>query len=503
MKKNILLIPMAFLFTGTPLAAQSDTTHRSKALFSGMEYKVEMQATGGNNATPLWLNANKYGLSSIHPQNGYMRAGVFRSLKSDSLRNWRVGYGLDLAAAYDFTSSVVLQQFYVDLQYKKVRLSIGSKERAAALKNPELSSGSQTFGINARPVPTVQFELPDYISITGKSNWLAVKGYFGYGMITDGKWQKDYIGMEQRYTQKSLFHNKAGFLRIGNEEKFPLVFEGGVEMGCQFGGTIYNFGHGELETIKMGHSLKDFVKAIYSGGSDATDGAYANAAGNTVGSWLFSLSYKAQDWKIRAYYDHFFEDHSMLFFQYGWLDGLIGGEITLPKNRFVSAIVYEYMSTKYQSGALYHDHTEAIPDQISARDNYYNHGIYWGWQHWGQAIGNPLYTSPLYQNDGTLEFKNNRMQAHHIGINGQPLPELHYRVLYSYTSNWGTYGTPYDEVKYGNSFLMEVGYAPHHIGKINTKGWSATAAFGLDRGKQIGNNTGFQFTLRKTGILTK
>lgn len=60
----------------------------------------------------------------------------------------------------------------------------------------------------------------------------------------------------------------------------------------------------------------------------------------------------------------------------------------------VTTLVYEFLRTTDQSGAIYHDHTEAIPDQISARDNYYNHGLYTGWQHWGQAIGNPLFTSP-------------------------------------------------------------------------------------------------------------
>lgn len=79
-----------------------------------------------------------------------------------------------------------------------------------------------------------------------------------------------------------------------------------------------------------------------------------------------------------------------MFLQYGWLDGMVGFEIKLPQNRFVSDVVYEYLKTTYQSGPLYHDHTEAIPDQISAGDNYYNHNLYCGWQHWGQAIGNPL-----------------------------------------------------------------------------------------------------------------
>lgn len=78
-----------------------------------------------------------------------------------------------------------------------------------------------------------------------------------------------------------------------------------------------------------------------------------------------------------------------MFLQYGWLDGMVGIEATLPKNRFVDHIVYEFVKTTYQSGPIYHDHTPEIKDQISGQDNYYNHNMYAGWQHWGQALGNP------------------------------------------------------------------------------------------------------------------
>ena len=43
-------------------------TEREKSklnLKNDVEYNVEMQASMANNKTPLWLNANKYGLSSL------------------------------------------------------------------------------------------------------------------------------------------------------------------------------------------------------------------------------------------------------------------------------------------------------------------------------------------------------------------------------------------------------------------------------------------------------
>ncbi len=500
--RKMMMLLVSFLLVEMSAGAQSVFQGVGK----GISYDAEVQLTASSGQSPLWLNANKYGLSSVAGDNGYIRAGLFRSTRADSARHWRIGYGLDLAAAYNFTGSFVVQQAYADFEYKKVRLSVGSKERSAEFKNPELSSGSQTLGINARPVPMVRFELPEYISLTGSSNWVGLKGHIGYGWMTDGRWQEDYVSAGAHYAKKALFHSKAGYLRIGNEEKFPLVFEGGLEMACLFGGTIYNaVGRtGVLaEPLQMGTGLGDIIDATLGTGSDATDGEYANAAGNTLGSWLLSLKYAGKDWSIRAYYDHYFEDHSQMFWEYGWRDGLIGAEVQLPKNRFVSSLVYEYLHTKHQSGPVYHDHTEAIPDQISAIDNYYNHNLYQGWQHWGQAFGNPLFTSPLYNPGHNLTFTGNRFIAHHFGLSGDPLPGLHYRLLYSYISGWGRYAVPFDDVKYTNSFLAEVSYALPRVGRVDLRGWSVKAAFALDRSTQIGNNTGFQLTISKTGFLTR
>ena len=127
---------------------------------------------------------------------------------------------------------------------------------------------------------------------------------------------------------------------------------------------------------------------IPSGGSSDTPlGEQTNIYGNHLGSWNFSLTwYAPKDWTIRPYYEHYFEDHSQMFGEYGWKDCLAGGEITFPKNPVVSSFVYEYISTKDQSDSVYWDHTSEIPEQVSGTDNYYNHGIYTGWQHWGMGI---------------------------------------------------------------------------------------------------------------------
>lgn len=495
MMKHPFLFTLLLLSTGEA-AAQNALVRAAH----GIDYTVEMEAKAGGDSSPLWLTANRHGLSSVSGDAGYLRAGIERPAAHDSLHKWRIGYGIDLAGAYNFTSSVVVQQAYVDVAYKLVRLSVGAKERPMQLKNQRLSSGSQTLGINARPVPEVRFELPEYWSITGKSNWAAIKGHVGYGCLTDGGFQQDYAASAGNpYAKKVLYHSKAGYLRLGNAEKFPLTFEGGLEMACLFGGTSYqNTTWGNYaDAIKHPSDLGAFVDALFGVGGDSTDGdGYANASGNSLGSWLFSLKYHGRNWSARAYYDHFFEDHSMMFFEYGWRDGLWGLEVELPKNPAASTLVYEFMNTTYQSGPVYHDHTSAVPDQISGIDDYYNHALYAGWQHWGQAIGNPLFTSPLYSKDGSLRFRNNRFKAHHFGLSGQPVARLDYRLLFTWQKSWGTYASPYADVKYNRSFLAE---AQWHF----PKGWRLSGSFGYDHGDIAGNNTGFALTLKKCGRLVK
>ena len=494
-KSNILSILVLIALVSTNCFAQTYNYEKE------LNYKIERQFTIGNGNNPLWLNANKYGLSSVKDDNGYLRAGIDGIQPLGNARECHLNYGADLAVAYDFTSSFIIQQLYGELQYKKFVIGIGSKERPANLKNMELSSGSQTFGINARPIPEISIGTSDYFNVLKNSNIIGLKFHFGYGLTTDWRWQEHFVTSGERYTGRTITHTQSGFLRIGDEKKFPLVFEGGLEWGCVFGGTSYNLDYGNIKKVTMNHGLKQFVQSIYGGGSDPTDAGYNNAQGNTLGSILLSLSYKFNDVKMRVYLDHFFEDHSQMFFQYGWKDGLYGCEITLPKNPVVSSFVYEYIKTDDQSGPIYHDATQAIPDQISAADNYYNHTIYTGWQHWGQTIGNPLYTAPLYNKDGRIIFANNRFRAHHFGISGDPLKSLHYRLLYSYSTNLGNYDLPFDEKKYSTSFLAELTYSPKRLGTWNVEGNSVRLGFGFDKGGLLGNNTGFQLTICSKGLL--
>lgn len=468
-------------------------------------YRYHVEATAevstGDHA-PFWLSNNRFGLSSVRSDFGYLRAGMFREAQYDRRFSWEAG--ADLAVAYNFTSSFVVQQLYAGVRYRSLSLTAGSREWSSSIIRSELSSGSMTFSQNARPVPQVMLEMRDYNYVPLTKKWLAAKGYISMGMFTDDRWQRSHVGPDGIWTDNLLFHSKGLFLRGGNPDRFPLTVEGGLEMGSQFGGTVYTFDtKGNRVVVHLPHGIKDIIKVIVPmAGGDTNDpiqeGELTNVLGNHVGQWSLAATWHRKDspWALSVYYQHYFDDHSQMLFDFAWRDMLMGFSLNVPKNPVISEFVYEYLCTKDQSGPVYWDHTPAIPEQVSGRDDYYNHYLYPSWEHWGMGLGNPLLISPIYNSDHTLGFYHNRIKGHHFGFKGSPLRDLDYRVLLSYTRSWGTYKYPTSTVLHNFNALVEATWHPSRL-----PGWAARISIGADGGRLLGKSFGAMFTISKSGWL--
>ncbi len=109
-------------------------------------------------------------------------------------------------------------------------------------------------------------------------------------------------------------------------------------------------------------------------------------------------------------------------------------------------------------------------------------------------MGNPLYRSPIYNADGVMEVKNNRFEAWHLGVSGQPTEALKYRLLATYQTGWGSYSDPYDKKHHNVSLLLEADYGFKH-------GWGLRGGCGMDFGAILGRSYGFQLTISKKGVL--
>ena len=529
LRRSILLLVGIFSLFSVPLPAQDRIIVRDYA-------QLNTIVADGENA-PFWLVSDRGGLSSLDVQNGFARYGVVIGASISKNGKWNSSSGLELAVGYNNDNSPVLRQLYADISYKWLTLSIGAKERRPEMRDfgalgsvsgndalntlkglsfcglTELGTGGLVHSGNSSPIPQVRIGVPEYVAIKGTGSWLKLRGHIAYGMFMDGKFQKDFTAgnPEEKYNKYVLYHSKALFMKVGNESRFPLEIEGGLEMHSQFGGNVYN--HSEGKTLSMPTRLVDFMKALIPVGGDemVPYTEQSNITGNQIGNWHLALTLHTKPVDVTLYGEHMFEDFSQLFFieyqnnkdnkrtlvYYPWRDLMVG--ISLRNKSgflgFISGIQYEYVSTYDQSGACYNDPSKHFIEQMDGWDNYYNHAIYSGWHYYGMPMGNPLLFSPLYNNDGSLEFKGNRLKAHHFGANGAfgRRKEFLYRLMCTYSENWGTYVNPFFEKRYTTSMLADFTYAP------DGKSWFLSASVAHDCSNHIGNNTGVMFCFVKSG----
>ena len=103
---------------------------------------------------------------------------------------------------------------------------------------------------------------------------------------------------------------------------------------------------------------------------------------------------------------------------------------------FINQFLYEHINTMNQSGAF------GATDSTYGWDNYYNHYIYQsGWTYYNKVIGNPLFT--LGSNKGSYSdgvyIINNRIKAHHLGLKGAFTKKINYKILFTYSQNFGIF----------------------------------------------------------------
>lgn len=529
---RILLGVCSALLLGTTSAAAQEKV-------SVKDY-VQLNALAGvGENAPFWLVSNHNGLSSLDTYNGYIRYGVDIDGLIGTKGNWNYSAGLDLKTGYNQRNNPIVHQLYADVSYKWLSLSVGAKERVAEMRDfstlqgvngneamnnfsslafnglGELGTGGLVYSGNSSPIPQVRIGAPEYVTVKGTNSLLKLRGHISYGVFLDSKFQENFTALnpKAKYNRYALYHSKAFFMKVGDEEKFPLEAEGGLEMHSQFGGDVYT--HAKGKYLSMPTRFKDFLKAFIPTGGDelVPFTEQSNITGNQVGNWHLAFTLHTKPVDIQLYGEHMFEDFSQLFFMeyqnninnertwvyYPWRDMMIGLSI---KNKsgfmdLISNIRYEYVSTYDQSGAGYNDPSDYFVEQMDGLDNYYNHAIYSGWHYYGKGMGSPLVFSPLYNSDGSLEFKANRMRAHHVGVNGAfgRKKEFLYRLLYTYSENWGTYVNPFFEKKYTTSVLADFIYSP------NGKSWLVSASVAHDRSNYIGNNTGVMLSFVKVGLL--
>ena len=189
---------------------------------------------------------------------------------------------------------------------------------------------------------------------------------------------------------------------------------------------------------KQPSSFDDFIRVFFArpGSNRSIYQEQENSLGNHLGVWDFSFDKKIKNTLYSFYYEHPFEDESSARWLLNEFDGKYGFNVSNLGSGFISDFLYEFIYTMDQSGP------QGASDSTYGWDNYFNHYIYQsGWTYNNRMIGNPLFTvgkNPGRYNDG-IYIINNRIKAHHFGLAGKIRYNANYRILFTYSKNYGTY----------------------------------------------------------------
>lgn len=468
------------------------------------EGSVTMNAGSGEFA-PYYIASNRGG--TLTQQYSTLLSGTLTHA-TDTVRKSSFGFGAELwggyasSAGYDRYDAELglwgrrnvaparfwVQQLYAEAKYRSILLTVGQKRHVPQIVNDRLGSGDMAWSGNARPEPGVNVGFVNFQTVPFTHGWVQVAGQLGYYFSTGGKWLKSHFGYyNASLTTSQLFHYKNIYLRTHPGRR--LVFTIGMQDGCQFGGNIAEYEHGNrISYNKMKCGVGDFFKVLLPSGGGNNDGD-KYYEGNHVGSWDMSLDYKfAPGMVLRGYYQSPWEDGSGIGKLNGF-DGVWGIEMRREGKSALTDVVVEYVDLTNQSGPLHWAPADApntgVTGEATGADDYYNNYAYNGYQVLGMSVGSPFVKSPLYNTDGYMRYTDNVMRGFHVGAEGYATPWLTWRALGSWRKSWGTKFFPRVKPVAGTSLFAELGYVPPRVHDLSLK-----VQVALDRGSLYGNNFG-------------
>ena len=487
LKRHFLLIFIYFTFGLLPkrLIAQGSL------LKDSLKGHVAINYYGAADNLPFWLQANQF--STIPRQssislNGKISYEAFISSK----KHWKFISGAQLFANQKGDNKLLISDYIGGIQYNKLQLYIGRKQESMGLVDTTLTSGSYIWSGNALPIPKIQIEISDYLSLSSKIPWLSIKGNFAHGWFGAGDFAYGYY-----------LHQKSLYTKIGKPTSQLKLF-GGFNHQVQWGGKTY----GDIGTVNnktLPGSFSDYLLVVTGslfgkkGGGNAFDST--NRVGNHLGTLDIGAEFEFRRSTLSIYRQSLYDDGSLARKKTNNIaDGLQGivlkflyperekGRLSLKK------VLFEFLYTKSQGGSTFD-----FEGGIFGRDNYFNHQQYFdGWSYKRRIIGTPFITNYRDTNNSddynSNEIaNNNRVVVYHFGFEGYFGEKLHFLSKLSYSLNYGTYGFPYESVPKQFSGLLQV---DGQIGLWEGLEWNAAIA--LDQGQLYTNTLGGKIGIRKT-----
>lgn len=444
------------------------------------DYSIEAgSVVSAGRQTPFWLMSNQYGLITPDKFNAWMRLGLKTNLSAT--KNIDYDYCLDVVDRQsNSTNKLYLHQAYLRLKLYFVNFQVGSIEEKFGNQDSSLSSGGLLWSGNARPMPKISILVPEYTAVPFTKGYLEFKGGISHGWFGDNQFVKD-----------SWLHHKYLYLQFGGS--LPVHVHYGLHHFAQWGGEST-----DPDIGKMPRGFNDFLNVFFAKHGDENSLTYEqlNALGNHLGSRNFGLDLDFSQIKTGVYWQTIFEDSSGREFR-NIRDGLWGIYLrTKNKDHLINKVVYEFINTTDQSGPIDSKEDNTVMWPIG-NDDYFNNSLYWfGWTFHELVLGTPLITSPLViriPESGYEYIWNNKIICHHFGLEGKH-NSLRYKLLATYSLNYGTNVYPFEPVIRQFSFLLQ-----NEIVDKLPWGISASLVVGIDYGRLYGNNMGLRISLSKKG----
>lgn len=456
------------------------------------DYSFETGAlAAAGKQTPFWLISNQNGMITSNRINAWIRLGLKTHLSNRKEVDY--DYGLDIIDRQsNATNKLYLNQAYIRLKLYFINFQAGSMVEKFGNQDSSLSSGGLLWSGNARPIPKITMIVPEFTAVPFTQGYLEFKGGISHGWFGDNQFIND-----------SWLHHKYLYLRLGG--RLPVHLHFGLHHFAQWGGTSTDPAVGKLTG-----NFSDFIKVFFAknGDHNAISNEQLNALGNHLGSRNFGIDVDLPNLKAGFYWQTIFEDSSGREFM-NIKDGLWGVYLRMKdKDRFINGLVYEFVNTTDQSGP---NDSYWLLDGIKyyypvpggkyhwpiGNDDYFNNYLYqFGWTYNGMTIGTPLITSPEMQKIDKNESEyiwNNKVICHHFGLEGK-YRDIHYKMLATYTLNYGTNFHPFEKALPQFSFLLET-QIPNKL----PWGIIGSLKLGVDFGKLYGNNAGLLLSLLKKG----
>lgn len=395
-------------------------------------------------------------------------------------------------------SSFRFQQFYAELKYRAVFLTLGMKNNHSNIVDDRLSSGDLVRSNNARPVPGIAAGFLDFQNIPFTNGWVQIDGEIMYGKFTDNGYTKNTYNYYNDLIPLGLWYTYK-YCRFRTKPTEPFVVTVGMQTAGEFGGTTTYYKRGEqTDHINRGFHVKDVFEMFFPM-EGSGEGYYK---GNSLGSWDLKIEYRFRnDSHLKAYFQGPFEDGSGIGRQNGW-DGLWGLQYDFAKKGAVSSILFEYIDFTNQSGPIHFATSDnngtTITTEVTGGDNYYNNDVYGPYANYGMGIGSAFPLAPLYNADGQLMFLHNRCRGFHAAVLGQLPMRLEYRAMLSYQKAGGWGRKPGLHRLESTSAMLEAAWQP----SANIPALHLKAQVAFDAGKLRGNNFGAMATVSWTGSLT-